>query len=115
MCSYNIAEEIIDQPLPGRILSPIGTPVQLNCMVRERCTAVWQVMFPDSDLVLSSSDTVTGLPELMRRGLQLQSQSPNMSQLIFNVSSQLQATVRCFSVCPAITFGNTTEVNIYGV
>ncbi len=114
ICS--LATEFIDQPLPGRILSPIGTAVQLNCTVSEGCTAHWRVVFSGSDQQFTTDGQI-GLIGLMRRGIQPQSQSPTMSQLIFNATLQLQATVRCicFSQTMDPTLGSETEVIIYGM
>ncbi len=84
-----------EQPGSGRVVSPVGTQIQLNCSVMDGYNArSWSVRFPESpDVVV---DARAELELLRNRGITFRNLGTQMSQII--ISGQLgnsQTTVRC--------------------
>ncbi len=106
----------VNEPGPGPILSPVWTPVQLNCTVEEGYRAHWSVTLPDrSDPTRTNVMDVTEY--LMMRGIKARNTGSQMSQLIFNGNnSNSPATVKCFAVNTTLmeSDGTPVEVIFYG-
>ena len=112
-CLTNTGAEFLDQPPSGLMVSPIGTPLQLNCTVNQESRQIWTVRLPGIR-DLSSSDS-RELPILNARGIQVQVSSPRTSQLVFTGTVEIQATVWCTALTTSgVTLGNRVEVRIYG-
>ena len=105
----NIGIEFLDQPLPGPILSPIGTQLELNCTVNQEFRQIWTVRLPGMRDPVFSSDPLA-VPLLNAHGIQVQVSSPRTSQLVFTGTVKVQATVWCAALTIGSSFlGNRVE------
>ncbi len=108
------------EPGPGRILSPAGTRLQLNCSVIEGyVVSRWEIQLPDlpggSDPVETGQDTET---ILMERGITFQNLGTPVSELIFNGDQRnSHSIVTCQAKADAInrSASDPAEVIIYGM
>lgn len=119
LCGTIFILGFLDQPPMGYISSPVATPVSLSCSVNEGFIQTWSIDLPGSNEPVFSHDTLVGVPALNSYGIQVESSSFRMSQLVFSATIQVQVTVRCAAINHSFpespTSGNQVTVIIYGI
>ncbi len=109
------------EPGPGRILSPAGTRLQLNCSVTEGIVLRWGIQLPDlpDGSLPVETDRAGAEAFLMERGITFQNLGTPVSELIFNGDERnSHSIVRCqatMDIDSHISFSSDqAEVIIYG-
>ncbi len=96
----------VEEPGPGPVVSPIGTPIELTCSVSGEYTLRWLVKVSEFNDELASSDgTVVG--RLNSRGVyEKDGSSPTSSHLVINVT---QVNIVEYVECEAVSDLNMTR------
>ena len=105
--------KFFEQPPPGFILLPIGTPLQLNCTLNEGFHVGWIVRIPGIRR-LTDSD-LDELKILNAHGIQVPLIEERKSQLTFSGAVEIRAVVWCLVTNNrGFSKGNRVEVIVYG-
>ncbi len=86
MYNFSLLSVFVEEPGPGPVVSPIGTPIELTCSVNTEYALRWFVQVLGLDNELASSDSFDEII-LNSRGIHLKEGSNSTSShLVINVT-----------------------------
>ncbi len=121
MCNFSLLSVFVEDPGPGLVVSPIGTPIELTCSVNEEYNLIWFVQVTDQLMELSSDSNFDRLA-LNSQGIYVKEGSNSTSShLVINVT-QLNNSVE-YVECGAVLLTNPNmrtrsgrvDVTIFGI
>ncbi len=110
----------VEEPGPGPVVSPIGTPIELTCSVNTEYALRWRVKISGLDNELASGDSLDAIA-LNSRGITVKEGSNSTSShLVINVT---QVNSVEYVECEAVLLSNPrtrtrssrVDVTIFGI
>ncbi len=107
----------VEEPGPGPVVSPIGTPIELTCSVSGGYTLRWLVKVSEFNKELASTDMVDSGRLNSRDVYEKEGASSTSSHLVINVT---QVNIVEHVECEALSDLNSTrsgrvDVTIFGI
>ncbi len=120
MCNFSLLSVFVEEPGPGPVVSPIGTPIQLTCSVNGEYALRWFVQVLGFNNELGSADPLDTMA-LNSRGITVKEGSNSTSShLVINVT---QVNSVEYVECEAVLLTDTStrtrsgrvDVTIFGI